>query len=360
MDLDQLGTSLETLAKACRVPGAQLAVLRRGDIRLFEFGEEEYASGRAMTRYSQVPVGSITKLVTATLTMALVSDGDIDLDEPLGHYLPDLRRLSPDLAGVLTPRHLLSHTGGLASEATHTVRAGRHLGALHTVRPPGSDFSYSNLGYCLLGQVVETITGMSWHEAAAAILLKPLQIEPCFVGLPGAAPTVSGHSVHHRCRPVDQALEPVEAPAGALAASAADLVTLGRMHLPHEHGGSAEHLVSPDDLAQMRTPVDGADPFGLADGWGLGFAMFGDGWIGHDGMADGTACYLRISRRRARSSRSRRTPTRGQSYGASSSPNCGRRGSLSVTATSAVCPGAGYRRLATASERTSTASSSTR
>src|SRR3712207_8870959 len=50
------------------------------------------------------------------------------------------------------------------------------------------------LGYCLLGQVVEAITGMSWHEAAAAILLKPLQIKPCFVGGPEPAPTVSGHS----------------------------------------------------------------------------------------------------------------------------------------------------------------------
>jgi hypothetical protein len=47
----------------------------------------------------------------------------------------------------------------------------------------------------------------------------------------------------------------------------------------------------------MRSPVPAADPFGLADGWGLGLALFREGgteWVGHDGNADGTACYLRV------------------------------------------------------------------
>jgi hypothetical protein len=48
---------------------------------------------------------------------------------------------------------------------------------------------------------------------------------------------------------------------------------------------------------QMRRAVPDAQPFGLADGWGLGLALFSSGdtvWVGHDGNADGTACYLRI------------------------------------------------------------------
>ena len=46
----------------------------------------------------------------------------------------------------------------------------------------------------------------------------------------------------------------------------------------------------------MRRPVPAADPFGLADGWGLGLAVFREGtteWVGHDGNAEGTSCYLR-------------------------------------------------------------------
>jgi hypothetical protein len=47
----------------------------------------------------------------------------------------------------------------------------------------------------------------------------------------------------------------------------------------------------------MREPVPCADPFGLADGWGLGLALYrheAADWTGHDGNADGTSCYLRI------------------------------------------------------------------
>jgi hypothetical protein len=48
----------------------------------------------------------------------------------------------------------------------------------------------------------------------------------------------------------------------------------------------------------MRQAVPGAEPFGLADGWGLGLAVYrsdaGD-WVGHDGNAEGTSCYLRIN-----------------------------------------------------------------
>jgi hypothetical protein len=47
----------------------------------------------------------------------------------------------------------------------------------------------------------------------------------------------------------------------------------------------------------MRQAVPGVQLFGLADGWGLGLAVFSMGntvWVGHDGNADGTACYFRI------------------------------------------------------------------
>jgi hypothetical protein len=47
----------------------------------------------------------------------------------------------------------------------------------------------------------------------------------------------------------------------------------------------------------MRQVVPGAEPFELADGWGLGLAVFSKGnavWVGHDGNADGTACYVRM------------------------------------------------------------------
>jgi hypothetical protein len=86
---------------------------------------------------------------------------------------------------------------------------------------------------------------------------------------------------------------PAEAATGALAVSALDLVSLGLLHV----GAGAPDLLPPRYAKEMREPVPAAEPYGLADGWGLGLAMFRHGateWIGHDGNAEGTSCYLRV------------------------------------------------------------------
>ncbi|WP_083752450.1 serine hydrolase domain-containing protein [Saccharothrix sp. ALI-22-I] len=303
--MEDLGRAFQRAVRVHDVPGAQLAVLRDGRVWEFVFGEERHASGRAMGRDTKVPIGSITKAFTATLLMVLVSDGDVDLDEPVAEYLPEVRQTGGGLAEVLTTRHLLSHTGGLCSEVvapSADARPPLAASLLELLHAPGEGFSYSNAGYALAGRLVEVATGMTWSEAVRTILLKPLGIAPAFiVGAGAAASSIAhGHTVNRvlrRVRPVEQELSPIEAPAGGLAASAADLVELSRMHLRSEHGGTDHGLVAPADLVEMRRPVPGAEPFGLADGWGLGLALFRSGdteWFGHDGTADGTSCHLRL------------------------------------------------------------------
>lgn len=295
LDTDLVSHGFRSTARAHHIPGAQLAVHHHGKTLTWEFGEAEFDSARAMHRDTAIPIGSITKAFTATLAMALVSDGDLDLDAPVVEHSPELRRLP---AG-LTLRHLLSHTGGLTSDfdpADTTTSSRRHVQdccELDPVLPPGTCFSYSNVGYVIVAHLVELVTGMSWTEAVEALVLQPLGITPAFVGRPGSPRLVAtGHAVNRATstiRPVEQSLADAEAATGALAMSAVDLVTYGRMHLP-DGGG-----ILPDaELAMMHKPQPDADPFGLAEGWGLGLAVFEGAWLGHDGMADGTSCHLRI------------------------------------------------------------------
>ncbi|WP_410606756.1 serine hydrolase domain-containing protein [Amycolatopsis sp. lyj-109] len=322
------------LAHKHGVPAAQLVV--------HDGGRSGSAVAGEITAEAKFPVGSITKAFTAALAMLLVADGDLDPDDPLGEHLDGL---GPQV-GRPTIGQVLSHTGGLpaalGAAADGTASARRYLRACRDaglVQPPGLGFSYSNTGYVLAGYVVEAITGMSWWEAVDTMLLGELGIDAAFVVEPGArrrsGAHLSGHAVHAetgRARPVAQTLTPAEAAAGALALSAEDLATFGRMFC-----GGAGPL--PVDLAGlMRRPVPGAEPFGLADGWGLGLAGYrgadadcrcsgvpgggapgprrslgchccsgvpGGGapgprrslgclWTGHDGTADGTSCHLRI------------------------------------------------------------------
>jgi CubicO group peptidase (beta-lactamase class C family) len=204
---------------------------------------------------------------------------------------------------------VLSHTAGLASgpDSDHVaaLTTARYLQAHCTdrklVMAPGTDFSYSNAGYVAAGRLIETVTGMSWQDAVRSILLEPLGTVPSFIGAPGTPrrQAARGHSANKasgRTRPVQQNLAPAEAAAGALMASAQDLVALA---LAHTHDGPGG-LLPPELAEEMRRPVPGADPGVLADGWGLGFALFqrdAATWFGHDGNAQGTSCYLRADPR---------------------------------------------------------------
>jgi CubicO group peptidase (beta-lactamase class C family) len=184
------------------------------------------------------------------------------------------------------------------------------------IQPPGSGFSYSNLGYVLAGYLVESVTGMGWSEAMESILLRPLGIDPVFVstggpggsGGPAARPVATGHSVQvaaGRTRPVQQCLSRAEAPAGGLAVSAADLVTLGLLHVPPGVPG----LLPATAAERMRRAVPVAERLDIADGWALGLGIFRPDpgewsgpverldpveWFGHDGNGNGTACYFRV------------------------------------------------------------------
>jgi CubicO group peptidase (beta-lactamase class C family) len=293
------------LAHKHQVPGAQLAIYHDGLTVADEIGELEFGTGLRVTRDAAFPISSITKSFTATVAMILVADGDVDLDAPVHDYVPEMG----DLGAMISLRQLLSHTSGLAEnsgmeeESSSSLRhyiservCGRKL-----VQPPGAGFSYSNPGYIVAGRLIETVTGMSWSEAVESILLQPLGIKPAYVNPPGTIPlprqVATGHSVNTaagRIRPVRAEPVPAFAPAAALAVSAVDLIKLGLIHI-----GPGQPGVLPAAWArQMRQAVPRADPFGLADGWGPGLAVYGQQpaeWAGHDGNGNGTSCYVRIN-----------------------------------------------------------------
>ncbi|MFD9689004.1 serine hydrolase domain-containing protein [Kitasatospora sp. NPDC059088] len=298
----ELQHRLDTLARRHRVPGAQLVLDTGAEVVALHTGVADAATGAPLTGDTAVPVGSLTKPYTAALVVLLADDGDLDLDDRVAAHLPEFRPLRE-----VTIRQLLGHTGGLPtgpdSDTAARSTAAHYLAEVCTARdalfPPGTGFSYSNAGYVAAGRLVETVTGMPWPEAVATLLLEPLDTVPAFLGPlpagPAAAgrPLAAGHAFNAatgRVRPVRQNLAPVEAPAGALLLSAADLAAFGAAAI-----GRAKAL--PADVAdELRRPQPGARPGALADGWGAGLALYrkdGRLWCGHDGNAMGTSCHLR-------------------------------------------------------------------
>ncbi|MEU3556045.1 serine hydrolase domain-containing protein [Streptomyces fragilis] len=293
-----LQNRLDELARAHGVPGAQLAVHTGAEVIGVHTGTADAATGVPFTPDTVVPTGSVTKLCTAAAVAVLADDGDIDLDEPAAASLPELRAI-PEV----TVRHLLSHTSGLPTGPDSDTAAGltapRLLASVCSPRDllfaPGSGFSYSNAGYVAAGRLVEEVTGMTWREAVRALLLEPLGIRPVLLqDPPSDRPVAAGHArntASGRLVPVGQNLAAVEAPAGALLASALDLLAIGRALAGHSGA------LPPAAAEAMRRPAPGARPGALADGWGAGAALFrGEDrwWCGHDGNAQGTSCHLRV------------------------------------------------------------------
>ncbi|MBV2155354.1 serine hydrolase [Kitasatospora sp. SUK 42] len=293
----ELQHRLDTLAHTHRVPGAQLVLDTGSEVLALHTGVADAATGTPFTGETAVPVGSLTKPYTAALVLLLADDGDLDPDDPIADHLPELRGM-PEV----TIRQLLSHTGGLPtgpdSDAAARTTPARYLSAVcaagEELFPPGADFSYSNAGYVAAGRLVEAVTGMPWHEAVRTLLLEPLGTVPQFLDPAAPArPVAVGHALNAAtglARPVRQNLAPLEAPAGALLASALDLAALGSAL-------TGRHKALPAAVAEeLRRPQPGARPGALADGWGPGAALYRQDdrlWCGHDGNAMGTSCHLR-------------------------------------------------------------------
>src|SRR5436190_9966492 len=85
---EELRAVLTELVRRHRVPGAQLAVRSGGETIVVQTGVEREGRPWRMRASSKVPVGSITKALTATVVMMLVADDDLELDAPLSEVLP--------------------------------------------------------------------------------------------------------------------------------------------------------------------------------------------------------------------------------------------------------------------------------
>ncbi len=170
------------------VPGCSVALVDRSGLQWSAgFGLADVRSGRPATGNDVYHLFSGTKLFTATAVLQLAERGQLDLDAPVGTYLPDLER-----ACVPTLLQLLSHRSGLADtlrgflavslpsdDAPTTARALAGY-RLRAGRPPGRCVEYRNVNYALLGEVITRVTGVEYSEHVARSVLTPLGIDAAF------------------------------------------------------------------------------------------------------------------------------------------------------------------------------------
>lgn len=265
---------------------ASVAVMVDGQmVHRAAFGERIAGSDDPADVDDRFRIASISKTITAIVTMQLVEAGTLSLDEPVGQIVIDhlgLTAWDADAPGI-TVRELLSHTSGFpqgegiffGNGASSCMDAARQ-GLAGPISSGG--FRYSNMNYCVLGLLIEAVTGHTYERVAHENLLTPLGIG----GMRMASTYDLGpDEVSHHPTPGRNYMETLGA-AGAWNATPGDLVTILNSIDPDTPGWKA---VGPETASAMRYRVPAAAP---PSGYGLGIINYDGGAYGHTGTIEHT------------------------------------------------------------------------
>ncbi|MEU5806595.1 serine hydrolase domain-containing protein [Streptomyces sp. NPDC047718] len=261
-------------------------------------------------------VGSVTKTFTAVALLQQSARGRVELDRPVGDYVPEL--LPGERGRKVTVRMLLNHTSGindyiadafpsllkgttesLDDHRFRTVRPAELIGygvARPQLSEPGAEWHYSNTNYVLLGEILRKVTGQDPERVITRDVIRPAGLRNTY--FPGTDPKI--HGPHARMYESFYGL--IDPPrdysdynmtwagtAGALVSTTQDLSTFYRALLKGD-------LLPRAQLDQMRTTVDVKTPSGeVAMRYGLGIYSMdtpcGPAW-GHDGAVFGAGTWV--------------------------------------------------------------------
>jgi CubicO group peptidase (beta-lactamase class C family) len=170
-----------------RGPGCAVAIRHADGVAEWQIGLADIERNDPIDADTVFDIGSVSKQITGGVVAALVLDGEIGLDDPVGEYISGLD------AGLesATVADLVHHTSGLAdyvdlldADFEEVTDAGDALAAIRSSGPnfaPGTAFEYSNTNYFLLAQVSEVVSGQSFAELTDSLVFSPLGMEQSVV-----------------------------------------------------------------------------------------------------------------------------------------------------------------------------------
>lgn len=207
-EMEVLDKYIENLQENLDLKGISVAVSHDGDLTYAKgFGFANTESGEHIEPRHLFRIASVSKLITAVAIMKLVEEGKVRLnsnvfgssgilkDTSLIHYI-DQRY------GAITVDQLLRHTGGWGENYYDPVftphRVSRALNVSyppsvdHTIKyaleytrlnyEPGQKYAYSNLGYVILGKVIEEVSGLQYEDYVKTKILNPIGIYDMHIG----------------------------------------------------------------------------------------------------------------------------------------------------------------------------------
>jgi CubicO group peptidase (beta-lactamase class C family) len=232
----ELRALLEQIRAKDNVPALAAGIVH-GDRKplVAAVGVRKRGTDNPVTAQDEWHLGSNTKPMTALLIAILIELGLLDWNTPLEDIFPDhAGKWGPRLKKI-TPAHLLTHTAGLPSRWEFAVSEGspaqqraklvNRLSELKLESKPGDKFQYANLGYVLLGAIVDKRGKASWEEQLETRIFRPLGMKHWGLGPVGQKDAVVQpwpHGPDGEPRPRNGDNPPVYNSAGRVHMSVAD------------------------------------------------------------------------------------------------------------------------------------------
>lgn len=177
-----------------RVPGLAMAIVHKGQVLSARgYGITDVSAAEPVDAHTVFRLASLSKPFAGTITGLLVAEGSLRWDSNVADFMPSLRFSDPDAAGKLTVADVLSHRVGLGRN-TYDREIERNVDYRSLVQKlaeapmtcdVGDCYSYQNVAFSLVGDVVAAASGQFFSEAVTGRIFKPLGMDDASYGLEG-------------------------------------------------------------------------------------------------------------------------------------------------------------------------------
>ena len=281
--------ALKAIRQKHAIPAMAAALVTSDGIKLAGFvGVRKRGTEIPVTQQDLWHLGSDGKAMTSALVSRLVERGQIRWDSTLAQVFPELERQMNSAFQKVTLLELLCHRAGLPANVQLAnylgvdaqelrLRVARDELAKKPKSAPGTRYIYSNIGYMIVGAIVEKVTGQPWEDSIATEIFKPLQMESAGFGGTGTPGKIDQPWPHKRDGwPMAENgpgmdNPPVMGPAGRIHCSIQDWGRFIQDQLRGARGKPA--LLKPESYQKLHTPPLGGD-------YALGWKVVQRGWAG--------------------------------------------------------------------------------
>jgi CubicO group peptidase (beta-lactamase class C family) len=268
------------LAKHKELPGLVGAIVDGERITAIgAVGVRKAGSPERMTASDVIHLGSDTKAMTATLIGKMIENKRLSFQTTMGDVFVDLRPAMNREMAKVTVRQLLDHTAGLPENADwwridgtkQPLREQRHVVVEEVLKkaplhPPGTKYQYSNVGFVVLGAILEHKNGKPWEELIEKELFKPLGMTTAGFGPPGTPGKIDqpwGHVLKDgKPSPSQFDNAPLMGPAGRVRCSISDWGKFVALYLQPDQ--EKHRILTPKIIEELSTPGEGRE---YAGGW---------------------------------------------------------------------------------------------